>query len=272
MSSVSTALQVANREIAASLETEALPDPAVEPPRDGSSKRVSNTVRKGQKRLSAQRDELDGMRVEGSANADRLRRRLTDAMLLNRVASAELAMPKIVPAWLSRIGSALREYPKLIIAASAAMKVSADIADWAHDKWSKYNNKLFKLGTEMIREISTDLSRYGRDLDEYRKRGQSSATRSSFSNREARNLILSGKPLPAGWELLVTELDLQNENISDISRLKDLNNLEQLLLSHTDVHTLSPLVDLRKLIRLELSRTKVTDISPVAFLVNVRRL
>src|SRR5262249_12511469 len=145
----------------------------------------------------AQRDELDGMRVEGSPNADRLRRRLTDAMSLNRVASTELGMPKIVPAWLSRIGAALKEYPKLLVAASAAMRVSADVADWAHDKWTRYHNKLFKLGTEMIREISFDLSKYANDLEEYRKHGRPKPTTSGFSNWAARELILSGKPLPS---------------------------------------------------------------------------
>jgi hypothetical protein len=193
MSSVSTALQAANREMAVLPEYEELFDRPVEPPRDGSVSRLGRMVRRGEKSLATDRQELDEIRDPDSINADRLRRRLTDALSLNRLARTELGMRRIVPSWLLRISSTLREYPKLIVAASSVMRASADIADWAHDKWSKYNDKLFRVGTELVREISSDLARYGSDLEEYRKNQTDGLPASTFSHRAARDLILNGK-------------------------------------------------------------------------------
>lgn len=113
MSSVSTALQTANR-----LETEEpepeKPEAAVEAPRALPIKPLIEESTKAQRELQEERLELDGVRTPTSRHADILRRTLTDALVLNWLGRGELLMRRIVPARLRRIGGTLREYPTLI--------------------------------------------------------------------------------------------------------------------------------------------------------------
>lgn len=280
MSSVSTALQVANREHNLELEIEGSPEPTVEPPDKAPIERINVIVQESEAKLGTNRDQLDGMSVPGSLNADRLRRRLTDAIALNRLASAELRAPRIVPAWLKRIGNALREYPKVILTAASAIKLTADIADWAHDKWSRYTDEVFKLGTKLIRDVANDISQYAQSLDEYR-RAQIAAARAKSLTAPTpyiawpnlREIIIQGREIPLEWRPLIKQIDLSHETeLVDISNLSVLVNLEELLLSRTNVFDIGPIAQMKRLRRLELSRTKVTDIGPLTAATELRKL
>ena len=59
---------------------------------------------------------------------------------------------------------------------------------------------------------------------------------------------------------------------SDISPLKDLQNLEELYVDETQVVDLSPLKDLQNLEELDLSKTAVSDLSPLKDLQNLAQL
>ena len=65
--------------------------------------------------------------------------------------------------------------------------------------------------------------------------------------------------LDAGYCNRVTECDLDNTQIADLSPLAELKNLEVLDLSGTRVTDVSPLAELKSLILLALPGTKVTD-------------
>jgi hypothetical protein len=277
LSSVSTALQVANRDIADAQELRREPDPSIEASRDDATRNVVRQVRGAQQQFISRRAELDSLSVPGSSNADRLRRRITDVVTLSQIVRTELAMPRIIPAWLKHLGDALRDYPKLIVTAATAMRAAADIGDWAHDKWDKFNSKLFRAGIDTLREVANDISNLGRELDEKRRR---SARRPSermqdiddYSAYAVRNLILAGRPVPEAWQLRVEALDFGHSRLADLSGLVGLDNVTRLILSRTKVSDLGPLTALGKLEQLELARTAVRDINPLAFLSNLSRL
>jgi hypothetical protein len=113
MSSVSTALQTANRLAAEEPEPEK-PEAGLVPPNDASLEKLIENTSKAQSELEEERLELKALANPASQQADALKRRLTDAVILNQLGRGELRMPRIVSARLRRIGVALREYPKLL--------------------------------------------------------------------------------------------------------------------------------------------------------------
>jgi hypothetical protein len=135
ISSVSTAIHVANR---IGLEDSEDSDVSAEPtvPRPSTAKELKRKTSQVRKRLSSRRNELDSISIPGSTNIDRLRRRLTDALLLNRLAHSELSSPRIMPTWLNRLGNSLREYPRLIVV--AAHSVASLETAWSSRGNSRY--------------------------------------------------------------------------------------------------------------------------------------
>ena len=79
MSSVSTALQTANRLAAEEPEPEA-PEAGIEPPKDSSTAELIKRSSKAQQELEGERQELASLHLN-SAPADTLNRRLTDALI-----------------------------------------------------------------------------------------------------------------------------------------------------------------------------------------------
>jgi len=69
-----------------------------------------------------------------------------------------------------------------------------------------------------------------------------------------------------------TELYLSNDQISDLSSLTGLTNLERLYLSNNQISDLSPLTELTNLEWLDLSGNPITDLSPLKGLTNLKRL
>lgn len=67
-------------------------------------------------------------------------------------------------------------------------------------------------------------------------------------------------------------LDLSDNQISDISSLENLINLEKLELSDNEIKDISPLQNLKNLKELNLKCDEFTDISPLANLVNLEYL
>ena len=69
-----------------------------------------------------------------------------------------------------------------------------------------------------------------------------------------------------------TELDLDDNQISDLSLLAGLTQLERLELSDNQISDLSPLAGLTQLERLELSDNRISDLSPLKGLTNLKWL
>jgi hypothetical protein len=275
ISSVSTAIHVANRIGLENLDIEDGEEPTV--PVTPNAKELKRQTLQFGKRLSSRRTELDSIAIPGSENVDRLRRRLTDALLLNRLAHSELSSSRIMPIWLSRLGSSLREYPKLIIVAAQGVAVAADIAEWAHDKWSKFNDELFKVGIHALKDVAADIERLGSRLEIARQRqvralSDGSGLPSEFNMDEVYELILAGISPPESWRPFITELAIESRSFTNLRPLIGLNHLEKLDLFRTSVSDLSPLSGLIKLKDLDVSRTLVASLDAIAPLKNLRRL
>ncbi len=67
-------------------------------------------------------------------------------------------------------------------------------------------------------------------------------------------------------------LDLPYTQVSDLSPLTELKSLKELRLYNTPVNDLSPLVVLKNLGTLDLSNTQVSDVSPLSELKNLKQL
>lgn len=217
MSSVSTALQTANRLAAEEPEPDA-PEAGVEPPKDGSTAQLIERSSKAQQELEGERKELGSLHLN-SEPADILDRRLTDALILNRLSRGELRLPLIVSARLRRIANTLRDYPALLQKAAEMVSAGTEIADYMHEKWSALETRIFKAGTSTIREIAEDISNYARRLDASRK--VTEATPSArpppdFNIDEAARLIHAGNPPPLQWRPFIESLPLGNRRIKSL--------------------------------------------------------
>jgi hypothetical protein len=274
ISSVSTAIHVANRIGLEATDVEVGAEPTV--PRPSTAKELKRKTSQVGKRLSSHRNELDNISIPGSTNIDRLRRRLTDALLLNRLAHSELSSPRIMPTWLDRLGKSLREYPRLIVVAAHSVAVAADIADWAHDRWSKFNDDLFKVGTNLLKDVATDIEQFGNRLELARQQQMRALSKdpelpSGFDMAEVYRMILSGISPPESWQPFITELAIDSKTFTNLRPLVGLNNLKKLDLFRTSVSDLSPLSGLTNLRDLDISRTLVTSLEAISTL-NLWRL
>ena len=70
----------------------------------------------------------------------------------------------------------------------------------------------------------------------------------------------------------LAELDLEDHQISDLTPLKDLNNLQSLTLRNNRIQDITPLAGLTKLQYLQLEDNQIIDISPVAKMTNMHSL
>ena len=95
-------------------------------------------------------------------------------------------------------------------------------------------------------------------------------------------LLVNGEIFGEKWDLSdlsplkdlanLQQLYVSDTQVSDLSPLKDLANLQQLYVSDTQVSDLSPLKDLANLQKLDVSDTQVSDLSPLKDLANLQKL
>ena len=296
MSSVSTALQTANRLAAEEAEPEA-PEASIAPPDHASTAKLIENTSKAQSELEEERHELNTLSSPNSQHADTLKRRLTDAVILNQLGRSELRMPRIVSARLRRIGGALREYPKLLQQSAEAIAKGADVADYAYDKWHKLKERIFKAGTKTIREIAEDISTFAKKLEANRDRTAINPLKdppADFDLWKAATMIHGGVDPPPSWKPFIDMLPLGSRKLRSLEPLRGLTNLRQLDkvsvrvsdisalsttpalqlldLSSTAVTDLTPIADLKALQTLHLFRTRVTDLTPLENLTSLRIL
>jgi internalin A len=71
---------------------------------------------------------------------------------------------------------------------------------------------------------------------------------------------------------IITELDLSNNQISDVGPLASLINLKVLNLSNNQISDIEPLVGLSELSKLYLDENRINDIQPISKLKNLNTL
>ena len=89
-------------------------------------------------RLVDARNIVEETTEPGSQTADTLKRQISDARGLNKLARAELEMPKIMFGWYRRILDSLKQYPEMIKSTAATLKTGADILHIALKRWHEF--------------------------------------------------------------------------------------------------------------------------------------
>ncbi len=268
MVAIATARRVANR-IAAIEPEEKPPEPSV--PREavpGLAEIESKGLRVGDELLEA-RHEFDEVALPASEPADHFRRTLTDAKVVAGLSRVEMAQESIIPAWLSRFGGWLSDYPARLERAGHALEVGVDIAETLHGGWRNFKKKLTDAAYSSLREFADELQVLGQRLGERRR---TTAQVELFAISKVRSKILVGEALPVEWVRFIDELDLSGTPLHDLSAVQTLTALQSLDLSGTKVTDLSPLKTLTALRSLHLSGTKVTDLSALQTLTALRSL
>ncbi len=209
-----------------------------------------------------------------SRSADRLKRQISDGQGLNRLARAELWMPRIVASWYRSIVNALKEYPSLIKNTADDLKVGADIAEIAADRWHDFQKNRTTFWLEEFRKACDSLSNAADKLEERRRRKAtiSGAPADEFNSEVARAMILVGRVPPAHWIPSITRLEFGTRRLRNLEPLAVLDNLRSLTHVAARVSNLEPLANLIGLERLDLNGTRVSHLDPLANLIALERL
>jgi hypothetical protein len=231
-----------------------------------------------------------------SPSADNLKRQLSDGQGLNRLARAELRMPKVIVTWYRWIIEALKEYPSLISNSASNLKVGADIVEIGVDRWHNFQHNTMSHLIDEFRQTCDAFGQVAEKLEERRRRRTAGFTKSEdeFDFEVARAMILVGRVPPAHWLPSINDLAFGTRRLGNLSALPSLTylrslthvavrvtdltplaglvNLEDLDLWGTWVHDVKPLAGLLNLKILQLGSTQVTNLSPLASLINLQTL
>jgi hypothetical protein len=272
MSSVSTALQTANRLAAEEPEPE-VPEAGTTPPNDPSTAQLIERSSMAHKELEDERKDLDSLQIN-SEPADTLSRRLTDAVILNQLGRGELRLPRIVSARLRRIANALRDYPTLLQRGAELVTAGSHLADYAHDKWFALQHRIFHAGTTTIREVADDISNFAKKLEASRRPTEITPSEppNDFNIDQATRLIHAGRAVPPPWRPHIETLPLGNRRIKSLSALAGLSNLRTLDKISVNANGFSTLSELTALEDLDLSSTPIVSLTPLSGLSNLRSL
>src|ERR1700722_480071 len=138
IASVTTALDEYRRLAGEDIEDE-LPDPGIVAS-DDLVDRVVGESEAIEVSLAEAVETISTSTKQDSERADTLKRQISDGRGLNRLARAELRMPKTVVSWYRWIVDALKDYPTLIRRTADEMKAGSDIAEVAYDRWNDFHH------------------------------------------------------------------------------------------------------------------------------------
>jgi internalin A len=92
------------------------------------------------------------------------------------------------------------------------------------------------------------------------------------AEKEARRLILAGRPVPESFAKRVHTLDISNSNILTLDNLRNLTNLISLDVSNNKISDLTPIAGLVKIGTLYVGKNQIKDIAPIADLKGLQNL
>jgi Leucine-rich repeat (LRR) protein len=259
MVAVATARRVANR-IAATEPEERPPEPSVQRETVSGLAEAESKGTQLEQDLTEAREDFDKVAQPSSDRADHFRRTLTDARVVAGLSRVEVAQENIIPAWLTRFGGWLSDYPTRLEDAGRGLDVGLDVVETVRGGWRRLKRNLTDVVYASLRDFAGELQSLGRRLGE-RQRGTTVPVE-AFATSKVRSKILAGQAPPAEWARFVDELDLAGTLLEDLSPIRTLTALRDLNVSETRIADLSPLRSLTVLKRLDLSIRGVSDLSP----------
>jgi Leucine-rich repeat (LRR) protein len=273
IASVTTALDEYRRLVADETADEVQPEAGISAPGEIIDGAVTQSMRL-ETDLDDAVSEVAATTISSSRAADDLKRQISDGQGLNRLARAELRMPRVVVGWYRWIVEALKDYPALISNTADSLKLGVDIAEIALDRWHEFHRNKWAFILEEIKKTCDALGSVGEKLEERKRRrpGRSLGSEEVFNDEIARAMILAGRTPPAHWISSITSLEFGTRRLRDLTPLAGLTNLQSLTHIAARVNDLSPLAGLRSLESLDISGTRVRDLAPLAALANLKRL
>lgn len=272
IASVTTAFDEYQRLAAEELE-EPKPETGVSAPASLTANAIGKSVQT-EARLNAARQTLEETANPESAHADNLKRQFSDASGLNRLARAELRMPKMVLSWYRRIVDALKDYPGLLKKTATGLKEGADVLHLGFQRWHDFERNAttflfdeFKKTCDAFIAIAVALER-----KRPQKIGEARDLPGDFDRDKARAMLLLGNALPGEWRQRVTSISLSRANPANLTPLSECSKLRRLTLRSAKIESLEPLSGLPELEWLDLHGASFSDLSPIATVPSLRKL
>jgi hypothetical protein len=170
-------------------------------PSDDAEPAITQSLRL-ERELTSASEAVQKTTSQNSQPAGNLKRQIHDGEGVNRLARAELRMPKMVVRWHRRLVDFLRESPSLIRRTADTLELGVDVADISIERWHDFKRNSLKLVTDEIRK-TCDAFRAVADKLEQKSQ--------SFSRRPPADA--SEDSLPFDTIFLLPILDLAPPNI-----------------------------------------------------------
>jgi internalin A len=283
LGAVTTALYEYRSQATEPFDDAVVPEPVVDIPADTSVREAVAKSRSVEAELRSADNEIREITVPGSSRADQLLRTIKDAEILNRVVRSELSMPSVALRWFRVAVDTLKDYPGLIRRFAGAIQLAVDVARPLAGRWHEIEANLsnfildqFSNSAQTLVEISHVLeSRLSRTPTD--PRPEEIDPRQFAAERLARELILSGKPVPPGIATLVRHLNLSGEKgaptkIPDFGLVAELTSITGLDIQYSNVRTLDFLSSLQHLISLSVHSYQASDLTPLSGLTGLTSL
>jgi Leucine-rich repeat (LRR) protein len=209
--------------------------------------------------------------AEPSSVADDLKRQMSDASGLLRLARAELRMPDFVPKWYQKTINTIKDYPKILQKTAKGVKIGIDIARPLADAWSHFSHGFKHLVIDSIETAANGLLNVSQKWeaekgDRMQEPPGNLLTPPTDLNLELAHIdILHGVVPRASWRPWIHELNFKRKrSLKDLTPIAGLTSLETLDIQNTRVTNISPISKLRKLETLIINRTKISDLSYIS--------
>lgn len=117
---------------------------------------------------------VDAVLEKSSSAADDFKRQLQDAQNINKMGSAEVRMPKVVPELLRKTFKGLRDYPEIIRRSADGLQLGADVVELFYARWHEFKHNGFNFIFDEFRKTTKSLESLASLLERKRKGGSSS--------------------------------------------------------------------------------------------------
>ena len=228
---------------------------------------------------------IEGERIANpeSERADRLVRRMHDAEGLSRAGRAELGFTPTVISWFRGVVTKLKDYPVLIRGAGKAISTAADIARPFANVWHEFEKKSLDLIIDATAKVGAAFDQVADLLERNRAPGKFSGKAEEVdpeqlkAERQARDLLLAGMPVPPKIAALVRNLDLSGtesvrSHIPDLALLKTVEGIATLQMYRVDLKSIAALPVLTNLTELRLDADQASDLSALGGLTKLTSL